>query len=80
MRCGTASAFIAKARLPIGPDGRNRPSLFPFGTATGRNAHAKSPYNAHAGVRGFIKFAPDKVGAYMRLANARGWYRRRPVR
>ena len=35
--------FIAKARLPIGPDGRNRPSLFPFGTATGRNAHAKSP-------------------------------------
>lgn len=56
--------FIAKARLPIGPDGRNRPSLFPFGTATGRNAHAKSPYNAHAGVRGFIKFAPDKIGAY----------------
>jgi len=27
--------FIAKARLPIGKDGRNRPSLFPFGTATG---------------------------------------------
>jgi len=41
--------FIVKARLPIGRDGRNRPSLFPFGTATGRNAHAKSPYNAHAG-------------------------------
>ena len=34
--------FIAKARLPIGPDGRNRPSLFPFGTATSRNAHARS--------------------------------------
>jgi hypothetical protein len=32
--------FIAKARLPIGRDGRNRPSLFPFGTTTGRNAHA----------------------------------------
>ena len=30
--------FIVKARLPIGKDGRNRPSLFPFGTATGRNA------------------------------------------
>jgi DNA polymerase I-like protein with 3'-5' exonuclease and polymerase domains len=44
---------------------RNRPSLFPFGTATGRNAHAKSPYNAHAGVRGFIQFAPDTVGAYL---------------
>ena len=57
--------FIAKARLPIGSDGRNRPSLFPFGTATGRNAHAKSPYNAHAGVRSFIVFPPDKVGAYL---------------
>jgi hypothetical protein len=33
---------IMKARLPIGRDGRNRPSLFPFCTATGRNAHAKS--------------------------------------
>jgi hypothetical protein len=42
--------FIAKARLPIGTDGRNRPSLFPFGTATGRNAHARSPFNSHAGV------------------------------
>jgi hypothetical protein len=41
-------SFISKARLPIGRDGRNRPSLFPFGTATGRNAHTKSPYNAHA--------------------------------
>ena len=57
--------FIAKARLPIGRDGRNRPSLFPFGTATGRNAHAKSPYNAHAGVRGFMVFPRDKVGAYL---------------
>jgi DNA polymerase family A len=57
--------FINKARLPIGRDGRNRPSLFPFGTATGRNAHAKSPYNAHAGVRGFIKFPEDKIGAYL---------------
>ena len=57
--------FIAKARLPIGTDGRNRPSLFPFGTATGRNAHAKSPYNAHAGVRSFIQFPPDKIGAYL---------------
>jgi DNA polymerase I len=57
--------FIAKARLPIGRDGRNRPSLFPFGTATGRNAHARSPYNAHAGVRGFIKFPADNIGAYL---------------
>ena len=57
--------FIVKARLPIGRDGRNRPSLFPFGTATGRNAHAKSPYNAHAGMRGFIVFPRDQIGAYL---------------
>jgi DNA polymerase I len=57
--------FIAKARLPIGADGRNRPSLFPFQTATGRNAHSKSPYNAHAGVRGFIAFPPDRIGVYL---------------
>jgi DNA polymerase I len=57
--------FIVKARLPIGRDGRNRPSLFPFGTATSRNAHAKSPYNAHAGVRGFMVFPRDSVGAYL---------------
>ena len=57
--------FIAKARLPIGCDGRNRPSLFPFGTATGRNAHARSPYNAHAGIRGFIAFPRDATGVYL---------------
>jgi hypothetical protein len=56
--------FIAKARLPIGHDGRNRPSLFPFATATGRNAHAKSPFNAHAGVRSFIVFPPGSFGVY----------------
>jgi hypothetical protein len=43
--------FVVRARLLIGPDGRNRPSLFPFCTATGRNAHSKSPFNAHAGLR-----------------------------
>ena len=57
--------FIVKARLPIGRDGRNRPSLFPFGTATGRNAHAKSPYNAHAGMRSFMVFPGDTIGAYL---------------
>ena len=57
--------FIVRARLPIGRDGRNRPSLFPFATATGRNAHAKSPFNAHAGVRSFMVFPPDAVGAYL---------------
>jgi DNA polymerase-1 len=57
--------FIVKARLPIGPDFRNRPSLFPFQTATGRNAHARSPYNAHAAMRGFMKFAPGTIGFYL---------------
>jgi DNA polymerase-1 len=57
--------FIAKARLPIGSDGRNRPSLFPFGTATGRNAHAKSLFNMHAGLRSFIVFPPEAIGLYL---------------
>jgi hypothetical protein len=57
--------FIVNARLPIGKDGRNRPSLFPFGTATGRNAHSKSPYNAHAGMRSFMVFPPDTIGFYL---------------
>jgi hypothetical protein len=56
--------FISKARIPIGPDGRNRPSLFPFGAATGRNAHARSPYNAHAAVRSFMVFPLGSIGAY----------------
>jgi DNA polymerase-1 len=55
---------IAKAKLPIGRDGRNRPNLFPFCTATGRNAHAKSLYNAHAGVRSFMVFPEDVTGVY----------------
>jgi hypothetical protein len=57
--------FIVKARLPIGRDGRNRPSLFPFGTATGRNAHAKSLYNVHAGMRSFMVFPPGTIGVYL---------------
>ena len=57
--------FIVKARLPIGKDGRNRPSLFPFGTATGRNAHSKSPYNAHAGMRSFMVFPAGTIGFYL---------------
>jgi DNA polymerase-1 len=56
---------IVKAKLPIGRDGRNRPSLFPFCTATGRNAHAKSLYNAHAGMRSFMVFPEDTIGVYL---------------
>jgi hypothetical protein len=56
---------IRGAKLPIGHDGRNRPSLFPFGTATGRNAHARSLYNAHAGMRSFMLFPYDTTAVYL---------------
>jgi DNA polymerase-1 len=56
---------IVRARIPIGRDGRNRPSLFPFCTATGRNAHAKSLFNAHAGMRSFMVFPADTIGVYL---------------
>jgi DNA polymerase-1 len=54
-----------RAKLPIGRDGRNRPSLFPFCTATGRNAHAKSLFNAHAAMRSFMVFPSDVIGVYL---------------
>ena len=56
---------VVKAKLPIGRDGRNRPSLFPFCTATGRNAHSKSLYNNHASMRSFMVFPPDTIGVYL---------------
>jgi len=56
---------IVTAKLPIGSDGRNRPGIFPFQTATGRNAHAKSLYNSHAGLRSFMVFPADKIGLYL---------------
>jgi hypothetical protein len=56
---------IVRAKLPIGRDGRNRPSLFPFCTATGRNAHAKSLYNAHAGMRSFMVAPEGAIMVYL---------------
>jgi DNA polymerase-1 len=56
---------VVKATLPIGRDGRNRPSLFPFCTATGRNAHSKSLYNNHASMRSFMVFPADTIGVYL---------------
>jgi DNA polymerase I len=58
-------SVIVRARIPIGRDGRNRPSLFPFGTATGRNAQAKSLFNTHASMRSFMRFPADKIGLYL---------------
>ena len=71
---------IVRAKLPIGRDGRNRPSLFPFCTATGRNAHAKSLYNAHAGMRSFMVFPERHDRRLPRLADAGDRGRRRAVR
>ena len=56
---------IVRARIPIGRDGRNRPSLFPFATATSRNAQAKSLFNAHASMRSFMLFSAAKIGLYL---------------
>jgi DNA polymerase-1 len=56
---------ITRARIPIGRDGRNRPSLFPFGTATGRNAQSKSLFNAHAAMRSFMKFPEASIAVYL---------------
>ena len=56
---------VVKAKLPIGLDGRNRPSLFPFCTATGRNAHSKSLYNNYACMRSFMLFPADTIGVYL---------------
>ena len=61
----TRLVLLSRAKIPIGRDGRNRPSLFPFATASGRNAQAKSLYNAHASMRSFMMFPPDKIGVYL---------------
>jgi hypothetical protein len=60
-----ALRLVRGSPLPIGKDGRNRPILFPFGTATGRNAHTKSVFNLHAGLRSFMVFPPEKIGVYL---------------
>ena len=59
-----ALGVIVRARIPIGRDGRNRPKIFPFGTATGSNAHAKSLFNAHARLRSFMLFPEGSIGVY----------------
>lgn len=56
---------IVRAKIPIGRDHRNRPSLFPFGTATSRNAQAKSLFNAHAAMRSFMVFPKDTITVYL---------------
>jgi len=74
-----ALGVIVRARIPIGPDGRNRPSLFPFATATSRNAQAKSLYNAHASMRSFMKFSPTRSGSISTGERKRSGLQRRAV-
>ena len=52
-------------------------ALFPFCTATGRNAHAKSLFNSHAGMRSSWSFSPDTIGSLSRLAHTGSRHRRR---
>src|SRR5262249_32698483 len=62
---GNRMAGVSRSRLPIGRDGRNRPSLFPFGADSGRNAHAKSPFNTSAGMRGLILTPEGSILSYL---------------
>jgi hypothetical protein len=62
--------YLGKMRpfdYDIGPDGRARASLFPFGTKTGRNAPSTSKYifGSDKGFRGFIKPGPGQAVAYL---------------
>jgi hypothetical protein len=62
----TSLRLITTANLPISAvDHRNRPSLFAFGTTTGRNAHQRSLFNVHAAMRSFMRFSPDTIGSYL---------------
>ncbi len=57
--------IIVSGNLPIGPDNRNRASLFPFKTVSSRNAHGKTLYNTHAGMRGLMVFPENMIGIYL---------------
>jgi hypothetical protein len=54
-------------KLAVGVDGRNRTSLFPFGTVTGRNAPSNSKYifGPSVWLRGLIKPRPGYGIAYL---------------
>lgn len=58
---------IRSNRLAVGPDGRNRASLFPFGTLTGRNTPSPSEFIFGPAVwmRGLIRPEPGRALAYI---------------
>ena len=67
MRSRTTFWRHRAGEIAIGPDGREKSSKAYSRSALcpGRNAHAKSLFNAHAGMRSFMLFPPNKVVAYL---------------
>jgi hypothetical protein len=61
------SGELKKIGLVIGPDGRNRTSLMPFTSSTGRNqpSNAKYIFGPAAWVRSFIKPPPGRAISYI---------------
>jgi hypothetical protein len=59
--------FRAVRALPIGRDGRNRASLWPFSSSTGRNAPSGGEFifSLAAWVRGLIRPGPGRALAYL---------------
>jgi hypothetical protein len=60
--------FLAKIHpfdFDVGPDGRARTALFPFGTLTGRNNPSKYIFGADKGMRGFIQPGTGRALAYL---------------
>ena len=71
---------IMRQSFRSGATGATGPSLFPFCTATGRNAHAKSLYNAHASMRSFMVFPAGQNRRLSGLAEAGSGRRRWALR
>jgi DNA polymerase I-like protein with 3'-5' exonuclease and polymerase domains len=65
MRCATASvsSHVQNYRSPV--MAAIVRAYFLSAPPSGRNAHAKSLYNAHACVRSFMVFPPDTIGLYL---------------
>ncbi len=65
-------ASLRLEKLAVGPDGRNRTMLSPFGASTGRNtpSNNKFVYGPSVWMRGLIRPPAGRALAYMRLAVA----------
>ena len=56
---------IVRARIPIGPDGRNRPSLSRSAPRPGATPRPKACSMPTPAMRSFMKFPADKIGLYL---------------